>query len=162
MLPKRSKGGGGKEGLICGGMNGTLRSSCSMTATSFFFFAWHRPPFLPPIAHLICSEICFVSSQFTYLLYCNGRPPFYADANPDLRDGLRSSVMLTQNSVPLTAFLQRATAVKLAACFHPPTPDSPSHAYMVSLHLMEVFIITAMIPRYSAQSHDLGGWQLSY
>lgn len=68
---------------------------------------------------------------------------------------LRSSVMLYTNFVSLTAFLQRATAVKLAACFHPPTPDSPSHTYMLALHLIEVFIITATIPRYSAQSHDL-------
>lgn len=73
---------------------------------------------------------------------------------------LRSSVMLYTNFVSLTAFLQRATAVKLAACFHPPTPDSPSHTYMLALHLIEVFIITATIPQYSAQSHDLftGGW----
>lgn len=68
---------------------------------------------------------------------------------------LRSSVILYTNFVSLTAFLQRATAVKLAACFHPPTPDSPSHTYMLALHLIEVFIITATIPRYSAQSHDL-------
>lgn len=68
---------------------------------------------------------------------------------------LRSSVMLYTNFVSLTAFLQRATAVKLAACFHPPTPDSPSHTYMLALHLIEVFIITATIPQYSAQSHDL-------
>lgn len=140
---------------------GPLRSSCSLTATSFFSLGT-GPTLPPPIRASDLPQNLFRLITVYLLTILQRSPPFHADASPDPRDGLRSSVMLTQNSVPLTAFLQRATAVKLAACFHPPTPDSPSHAYMVSLHLMEVFIITAMIPRYSAQSHDLGGWQLSY
>lgn len=124
MLPKRSKGGGRKEGLICGGMNGTppliLLSDCHI-----LFFAWHRPH-PPPIRASDLPQNLFRLITVYLLTILQRSPPFHAGASPDPRDGLRSSVMLTQNSVPLTAFLQRATAVKLAACFHPPTPDSPS------------------------------------
>lgn len=117
-----------------------------------------------PTAHLICPKTKhkkknksnqkkrkknrFVSNHGYYIVTVLPSPM-------RMQVRLRSSVMLYTNFVSLTAFLQRATAVKLAACFHPPTPDSPSHTYMLALHLIEVLIITATIPQYSAQSHDL-------
>lgn len=121
MLSKRSKEGG-RETLICGDGRYLCISfySAAPPFSSFFFrLATDRPT-----AHLICpitkqihKKNGLTQMRVTIFYYCNGPPFPHADASsPSLvRHALHK--LCFPNRLPAA---QRATAVKLAACFHPP------------------------------------------